>query len=134
MKEIVKDNVILARHITKEDIKQGLSFFSEDKEFIQVGTWQYDAGKELLAHVHNEVKREINRTYETLYIISGKLEVTIYDIKAVKVDTFEVNAGDILILLESGHGYRIMEDNTRVLEVKNGPYLGAEVDRGRILT
>ena len=27
--------------------KGGLNFYSEDNEFIQVGTWGYDSGKEL---------------------------------------------------------------------------------------
>ena len=40
-------------------------------------------------------------------------------------------AGDILIMLEGGHSYEIMEDNTQVLEIKNGPYVGAELDRRR---
>lgn len=49
-----------------------------------------------------------------------------------QIDSFVVKAGDILILLECGHGYKILEDNTKVLEIKNGPYLGADVDRRRI--
>jgi len=39
---------------------------------------------------------------------------------------------ETLILLKGGHGYEILEDGTRVLEVKNGPYPGAEVDRRRL--
>jgi hypothetical protein len=40
--------------------------------------------------------------------------------------------GDVLALFNGGHGYEVLEDNTRVLEVKNGPYLGPEVDRRKI--
>lgn len=132
MREIVKDGKILARHVLASDITDGLNFFSKDEEFIQVGTWGYDKGKDLLAHIHNEFPRESTRTCETLYVISGSLEAKIYDLEQNLVDTFEVNSGDVLILLESGHGYRILEDGTKVLEVKNGPYLGAEKDRFRI--
>lgn len=39
MREIIKNGVMLARHITQEDIKPGLNFFSKDEEFIQVGVW-----------------------------------------------------------------------------------------------
>jgi hypothetical protein len=42
-----------------------------------------------------------------------------------------VDEGDILILLQGGHGYEILEDGTQVLEVKNGPYIGADLDRRR---
>lgn len=132
MKEIIKNGVILARHITAEDMKEGLNFFSKDEEFIQAGAWEYNAGKELLAHIHNEVPRSITRTCEVLYIICGSLEASIYDLNGNKAEILKVKAGELLVLLESGHGYKILEDNTRVLEIKNGPYLGAETDRHRI--
>ena len=45
---------------------------------------------------------------------------------------FNASEGDVVILLRGGHGYDIIEDGTQVLEIKNGPYLGAEVDRRRI--
>jgi len=49
----------------------------------------------------------------------------------VFVEELTVKQGDTLILLNSGHGYEILEDGTQVLEIKNGPYLGAERDRRR---
>ena len=133
MREIKKDGVVLARHITPEDIKPGLNFFSQDEEFIQVGVWgHYEKGKELKAHIHNTVEHAANRTCEALYVIKGALEAVIYDLDEVPVETLEVKQGEILVLLESGHGYFIKEDDTTVFEVKNGPYLGAEIDRRRI--
>src|SRR5699024_7184525 len=115
------------------DIKPGLNFFSDDADFIQVGVWgHYEKGKELKAHIHNTVERTANRTCEALYVITGALEAVIYDMDEVPVEKLEVKQGEILVLLESGHGYFIKEDDTTVLEIKNGPYLGAESDRRRI--
>ena len=133
MREIIKNGVMLARHITQEDIKPGLNFFSKDEEFIQVGVWgHYEKDKELKAHIHNTVERMANRTYEALYVIKGALEAVIYDMDETPVETLQVRQGEILVLLESGHGYFIQEEDTNVLEIKNGPYLGAEIDRRRI--
>ena len=115
----------------KTDIKDGLSFFSQDNEFIQVGSWNYNKDKVLLKHIHNEVERKVFRTQEVLYIVSGKIEAEIYDLNEKFIEKIEVSEGEILILLNSGHGYKILEDNTKVIEIKNGPYLGAEVDRRR---
>jgi hypothetical protein len=129
---IEKDGCILAKWIRPDDIKPGLTFFSEDTDFLQAGTWEYDAGKILLPHIHNIVDRTVSRTHEVLYVLSGRLEAAIYTLDAKIVETLTLEAGDILILLASGHGYRILEKNTRVLEIKNGPYLGAEIDRYRI--
>lgn len=132
MYEVKVNNTVVARHITPEDIKPGLNFFSNDDEFIQVGVWNYDAQKDLLAHIHNEVERRVVRTYETLYVMSGSLEAHIFDMSEIQIASFVVRAGEILILLECGHGYKILEDHTKVLEIKNGPYLGAEIDRRRL--
>lgn len=131
MKIIERDGVILAKHIRPEDWKDGLNFFSDDGDFIQVGAWAYDQGKELLNHIHNEVPRTATRTCECLYIVSGSLRANVYDLQEQFVESFDAYAGDVVILLNSGHGYSILENGTKVLEVKNGPYLGAETDRRR---
>jgi len=131
MKEIKKGDTILARLVKAEDWNEGLGFYSTDVEVVQVGTWQYDSGKKLLRHIHNEVPRQIVRTNEVLYVVNGKVKAFIYDLDENPVEELTVSAGDTLILLDCGHGYEIMEDNTRVLEIKNGPYPGAETDRRR---
>ena len=132
IEEITQGEEVLARILRHDRVwKKGLNFFSKDKDFIQVGTWGYDAKKQLKAHSHNTVVREISKTQEVLYVKQGKLRVKIFG----KDDNFVAEevafAGDILIMLEGGHSYEIMEDNTQVLEIKNGPYVGAELDRRR---
>ena len=130
--EIKDGNTLLARHITADEWdKGGLNFFSSDSEFIQVGTWGYDNGKHLHAHEHNTVPRNTNLTQETLYIKQGKIKATIYNLNRQKVAEWTANEGDILILLRGGHSYDILANTTQVLEVKNGPYLGANADRVR---
>ena len=76
--------------------------------------------------------RTINRTCEVLYVIKGSLEARIYDLSENLLETLVVKQGEILVLLECGHGYTILSDDTKVIEIKNGPYLGADVDRRRI--
>ena len=133
MYEVKKDGKVIARHIKPEDIKTGLNFFSQDEEYIQVGVWgNYEGGKQLGAHIHNTVERTIDRTYEVLYVMSGAINAQIFDMNEQPIEQVTVKQGEILVLLECGHGYTILEDGTNVLEVKNGPYLGAEVDRRRI--
>ena len=130
--EIKDGNTILARHITAEEWhKGGLNFFSNDSEFIQVGTWGYDSGKHLLAHEHNVVPRNTDITQETLYIKQGKIKATIYNLNRQQVGEWIGETGDIIILLRGGHSYDILADDTQVLEIKNGPYPGAETDRVR---
>ena len=132
MTEIKENDVVLARLIKSEDVwKKGLAFFSQDQDFIQVGTWGYDKEKHLLPHIHNEVSREVLWTQEVIYVKQGKIRAHIFGTSENKITDLDVHAGDVIILLRGGHGYTVMEDDTQVLEVKNGPYVGADRDRRR---
>lgn len=133
MREITHEGLVLARHVpASEAWGEGLRFFSPDADFIQAGTWGYPAGKELLAHSHNEAHRAVAWTQELLYVRKGRLRARIYSPTDELLDTLEAGEGDLLMLLRGGHGYDILEDGTQVLEVKNGPYLGPDVDRRRL--
>jgi quercetin dioxygenase-like cupin family protein len=114
------------------DWKEGLQFFSDDRDFIQVGTWRYPAGQRLKAHKHNRVERAITHTQEAVYVRKGALKAIVYDQAGRAVEEIVVREGDLLIMLRGGHGYEIIEDDTQVLEVKNGPYPGPEADRTRL--
>jgi len=131
--EVVDQNKILARYIpNKAAWKEGLNFFSNEDEFQQVGTWSYDKEKYLKAHKHNILERKINITQEVIFVRKGSLKAKIYNHENVLCKVIKVFSGDILILFSGGHGYEILEDKTEVLEIKNGPYFGAEKDRSRI--
>lgn len=130
--EIREGEIVLARHIPANVAwKDGLGFFSDDQDFIQVGAWGYGSGKLLKAHIHNAVPREVQWTQEVLYVRAGRIRATVFDIAERPVTELVGAEGDILVLLRGGHGYEILEDGTQVLEVKNGPYVGAELDRRR---
>lgn len=133
MNEYKDGDVVLARHIPADEAWSApLKFFSADEDFIQVGAWSYDAGKHLLAHTHNEVPRTFPRTQEALFVWKGSIRAHVYDTRREKIDEFVAREGDVVIMLAGGHGYDVLEDGTRVLEVKNGPYVGAEADRVRL--
>lgn len=130
MREIKKDGIILARHITPDDITPGLISLTGDDEFLQVVAWgHYEKGKHLQDHWHNEFERTAKRTYEAVYVVKGAIEARIFDLNLIPVETIRINQGEMLILLESAHGYTILEDDTTVFEIKNGPFMGVEKDK-----
>jgi hypothetical protein len=69
-----------------------------------------------------------------LIVSRGSIHADIYGYSENLVAEFTIAEGDILICLAGGHGYQILEENTLVFEIKNGPYPGPEVDRVRIQT
>ena len=132
MRQIVRDGIVLATYIPAQTAwRPGLNFFSADGDFVQVGTWGYDAGKVLARHAHNRVTRAVTHTQEVLLIRRGRLRADIYDAAGVLAEQVEAGPGDLLVLLNGGHGYEVLEDGTEVLEIKNGPYPGADLDRTR---
>ena len=108
-----------------------MDFITEDCEYLQVGTWFYSKGKVLDRHHHNIVKRESDITQECVTVMQGSMHVEIYDDNKVFLDEYTMSQGDFAIFLHGGHGYKILEDNTRILETKNGPFLGVEKDKTR---
>ena len=125
------DGLVLARYISGDSWTDGLGFYSNDFDFVQVGTWKYNKDKELLAHIHKQVVRSITHTQEVLFVRKGKIKASIYKPDKSFLQDIIATEGDILILLNGGHSYTILEDNTMVLEIKNGPYPGPTVDRER---
>ena len=130
--KIMDGNLILAIVIRGADWEDGLHFVSSDGDYQQVGIWGYGKGQKLAPHIHLIEPREVLRTQEVVFVKDGRIKADIYTEKGEFLKSVELGKGDSIILLNGGHGYEILQDNTKVLEVKNGPYIGAERDRKRI--
>ena len=116
-----KINVIIYRD---EDWVEGLNFITPDSMFMQVGSWWYEKGKILDKHIHNEFDRVANRTQECVYVKRGSMKVTLYNEEFEEFESFVLSEGDLAVFANGGHGYEILEDNTQIIESKNGPFNG----------
>jgi hypothetical protein len=130
--KIIDKNLILAVIARDENWEKGLNFISEENDFVQVGFWGYDKSQKLSAHTHLNFAREVLKTQEVIFVKQGKMKADIFTEEGILLKSVELFAGDTAIFLNGGHGYEILEDNTKVLEIKNGPYVGPEKDRKRI--
>ncbi|MCX6003852.1 MAG: hypothetical protein NTX46_05540 [Chloroflexi bacterium] len=126
---VIDGGVTLAIIIRGKDWEPGLNFVSSEADYQQVGIWGYDKGKVLNPHIHLVAPRESLHTQEVVFIKNGSIRANIYNTNKKFLKSVELEQGDTIILLNGGHGYEILEDNTSVLEVKNGPYVGPEKDR-----
>ena len=112
-----------------DDWKEGLNFITENSLFIQVGSWWYQNGKRLAKHKHNVVPRESNITQEMVYVKSGSMMASIFDQDLNFIEDVILKEGDLAIMAYGGHGYKILEDNKKIIEAKNGPFVSVEVDK-----
>lgn len=101
-----------------------------EKERLQLAVLNMDAGKTFKPHrhIHNKIETIIP-AQEAWVCIKGKVMVIYYDLNDRVVETAILRAGDCSVTLYGGHTYEIMEDDTRVYELKSGPYFGQEKDK-----
>jgi len=128
--DTIKDgDIIIANIIRSGEWPEGLKFYTDDKDFVQVSTWNYNAGKHLKAHSHKVCVRNSNRTQEVVMVKNGKMKADFYNREGKLIKEDCLNKGDIAIIYAGGHAYDILEDKTLIFEVKNGPYPGIEKDK-----
>ena len=128
--KIYRDNGKIISIVYRDsDWVEGLNFITPDEMFVQVGSWWYRKGKKLESHVHKDFERKTMRTQEMTYVKKGSMRVLLYDDKQKYLDDFIISKGDTAVFAYGGHGYEILEDNTQILEAKNGPYIDVDTDK-----
>jgi len=103
----------------------GVRFATSPDAPLQLGEIERPAGHVIQAHAHNLGKRVILETHEVLHVRSGVLQVDLYGAGTAPVATRRLTEGDTILLMEGGHGFTFLTA-CRLLEVKQGPYLGTE--------
>ncbi len=91
----------------------------------QVGYVVYPSGGEITSHAHRAIQRHLTGTSEVLIVRKGRCLMDIYNDDKTLVATRELSAGDLMLMVGGGHGFRMLED-TVFLEVKQGPYTGID--------
>jgi hypothetical protein len=131
--EVVYDGAhALAYVIAGDSSSTATSFITPDDSPFQVGFVVYPAGGRVEAHAHLPVVRTVVGTSELLMVRSGRCIVDIYSDDRRLVTSRELQAGDAVLCVRGGHGFRMLED-TVLLEVKQGPY-GGTAEKQRFAT
>lgn len=111
--------------IRPEALPTQTTFLTPSEFKQQVGFIVYPAGGEVARHVHRDLERHLVGTSEVLIVKKGRCLMDIYTNEREFVQTRELIAGDIILMVSGGHGFRMLED-TVLLEVKQGPYTGID--------
>lgn len=106
-------------------------FVSEKTTFITPPEWEQQlgmivrpAGEIIARHVHHSrPPYQHTKTSEILLVRRGRCQADIYNPEQQLVATRELRSGDVIFLIDGGHGFRLLED-TVFLEIKPGPYSG----------
>nr|WP_242038567.1 hypothetical protein [Chroococcidiopsis sp. [FACHB-1243]] len=109
----------------------GIHFFTPGDFSQQLAYMRHPAGKIIPPHVHNPVKREVQYTQEVLLIKKGRLRVDFYNESQQYLESYILEAGDVILLIAGGHGFEVLEE-IEMFEVKQGPYVG-DLDKTRFV-
>lgn len=118
-------NDVYAIIIKAEYEGSGVNFFTEDCYSQQLAQMNHLKGSEIDAHIHNHETRNVIQTQEVLVIRKGRLRVDFYEQEKNYIGSVCIKQGDVILLAMGGHGFKVMED-TDMIEIKQGPYLGKE--------
>ena len=129
METITHNGQIISIIYRDKDWVKGLNFITPDELFVQVGSWWYDKGRKLDSHIHKEFDRTATRTQETIYVKQGSVKVLLFTEKEKFFQDYILYQGDLAVFGYGGHGYEILEDDTQIIESKNGPFVSVDKDK-----
>lgn len=100
-------------------------FLTANEEPLQCGIGVFKKGAAVEPHQHISHPATIEEFQEFILIQRGKAMAQVLSPEGDVVCKIEMRPGDALLLLRGGHAFDFLED-TQLLEVKQGPYLGRE--------
>jgi len=122
------DGKIIAIIVKRNFKRDGINFVSKKEFPLQLGISSYKKGEKIKAHFHIKREIKINKIQEVVHIESGRVIVNLYDLNGKKFKSIELSGGDTIFFVDGGHGFEILED-TKIIEVKQGPYFGKDKDK-----
>ena len=123
--EIRNKKVLYALIIKKKRrfIKKGVDFITKEHNLLQLGFLNHKKNHLIKSHIHLKKPRIINYCTEVLLIEKGKVKIKFFDNNNFDIKKDKIlNKGDIIILFQGGHGFKILE-KTQIIEIKQGPYV-----------
>jgi hypothetical protein len=122
VEKIEHNGKVLAIIDNVNNFGKGLKFYGDITDFIQVGAFRYDSNKELRNHRHIFRPKLANKTQEIMIVFTGSCAVRTYTDKGELYDEKTLEAGDFYISYWGGCGFTILQDDTIMMEIKNGPH------------
>ena len=118
----------------EEEKKPELSQANIDLEIITNMNQEFALSLELKETLNTALKVIINRINAqaaNIFLINDQKKKfeCIASINQDYLDEYELNEGDLAVFVYGGHGYEILEDDTKIIETKNGPFTGVENDK-----
>ena len=121
------DNALLVSVLDTRNMTPGRADAASADEILQVSTMSLKQGRRVNPHKHVATARQTIGTQECWVVLSGQVEVQLFDLDDTTIDTFVLEAGECMTTYRGGHTLEVLDDAV-IVEIKNGPYYGAQLD------
>ena len=123
-----KNGVLIAFVIFNSFQGEKYNFPTPEDSPLQVGINFYKEGDSVKAHFHNAHKRVIEKTQEFVLVANGQVKFTVYSEENEVLREIELVTGEVIFFASGGHRWDFIGD-TKIIEVKQGPYVSVEKDK-----
>ena len=118
-----KKNNPLALVIRRNYFPKTVNFITRETDNLQIATMKDRSNQSSKPHSHRSISRKIKGTTEVLIVVKGRIEVQIFDFESNFVESVFLKKMDMVYLISGGHSVQFRR-NSRIYEIKQGPYLG----------
>lgn len=128
LKATIEHKGVVLAQIYDLNVISGTSFPSPADFPLQFGVGSTPTGRVIPPHVHTNVERTLDTTAEFIFILEGTMNVVFLNADGVPAGTERLGPNMAFLQVQGGHQISF-EPNTKYFEIKQGPYLGRDVDK-----
>jgi len=128
IESIEYNNVRYAEIIWGDMRVEHTTFFSPPESSFQFGLLAHKAGYSEAPHYHNPITRTINDLQQMFIVQRGVVAVNLYSDEGILIREVILRPCDAIVLIHGVHAIRVIDD-TQCISVKQGPFLGTELDK-----
>lgn len=121
----IRDNGKILAVIFPHTETDGVNFLTKPELPLQIGILNHEAGKTIELHKHRGVESKTDFANEWIYVEAGQIEVTVANNEWAEIETVTLNKGESILLISGAHKV-VFHKGAQAIEVKQGPYPGAD--------
>ena len=130
MKTIEHKGVVYAITGHISEVKKGWNFCKDTDSPLQWGVGLFYRGDKMAAHFHKPRPRlPVHITKEFIYVAKGTVMLEFYDAEKKLVCSESLPVGGYVYFNDGTHGIRVLEQETILIEVKNGSFSDNDKER-----
>lgn len=125
---VMLNGTIQAEILRSNEEVSSTTFFSSDDSPLQLGIMSHATGFQEPAHYHPSVKRDECQTQQFFIVTRGEIAVQFYDELGIFLEEVTLLVGDSILIKTGTHSIRVNQ-NSRCVTVKQGPFMGMDLDK-----